>query len=77
MDLLVTKLSTYKPCDIRIDYDVNYNKVKFAEDNDFDLSGIDMKEAIGEFINMLDIDNKSEVIKYTTDLYNLSIDRPR
>ena len=77
MDLLVTKLATYKPCDIRIDYDVNYNKVKFAEDSDFDLSGIDMIEAISEFINMLDIDNKSEVIKYTSELYNTSMDRPR
>ena len=77
MDLLVTKLSSYKPCDIRIDYDANYNKVQFAEENDFDLSGIDMIEAITEFINMLDIDNKSEVAKYTTELYTRSIDRPK
>ena len=70
MDLLVTKLATYKPCDIRIDYDVNYNKVKFSEEGDFDLSGVDIIEAITEFVNLLDIDNKSEVVKYTTDLYN-------
>ena len=77
MDLLVTKLASYKPSDIRIDYDANYNKVQFAEDNEFDLSGVDMSEAITEFINMLDIDNKSEVAKYTTELYNRSVDRPK
>ena len=77
MDLLVAKLGTYKPCDIRIDYDVNYNKVKFSEENEFDLSGIDIVEAINEFIGLLDIDNKSEVVKYTTELYNRSVDRPR
>ena len=50
---------------------------KKAEDNEFDLSGVDMSEAITEFINMLDIDNKSEVAKYTTELYNRSVDRPK
>ena len=77
LDLLITKLATYKPCDIRIDYDVNYNKVRFSEEGEFDLSGIDMVEAITEFVNLLDIDNKSEVVKYTTDLYSRSMDRPR
>ena len=70
MYLLVTKLASYKPADIRIDYDVNYNKVKFSEEGDFDLSGVDIIEAITEFVNLLDIDNKSEVVKYTTELYN-------
>ena len=36
-----------------------------------------MVEAITEFVNLLDIDNKSEVVKYTTDLYSRSMDRPR
>ena len=31
MDLLVAKLGTYKPCDIRIDYDVNYNEIVFYD----------------------------------------------
>jgi DNA repair exonuclease SbcCD nuclease subunit len=73
LDLLVSKLLSYSPCDLRIDYDVNYNKVKFHEDDEYDLSGIDVIEAVSEFINMLDIDNKSEVVKYTTELYKRSI----
>ena len=76
LDLLIAKLTSYKPCEIRIDYDVNYNKVKFSEEGDFDLSGVDIIEAITEFVNLLDIENKSEVVKYTADLFARSTDRP-
>ena len=69
-------MTSYKPCEIRIDYDVNYNKVKFSEEGDFDLSGVDIIEAITEFVNLLDIENKREVVKYTADLFARSTDRP-
>ena len=36
LDLLVAKLLSYKPCDLRIDYDVNYNKVKFSEEGEYE-----------------------------------------
>lgn len=77
LDLLVAKLLTYKPFDLRIDYDVNYNKVQFTEEGEYDLSGIDIMEAIDEFINLLDIENKNEVSKYTTELYKRSQDRSK
>jgi DNA repair exonuclease SbcCD nuclease subunit len=70
LDALVTKLTTYKPVELRIDYDVNYNKLKIENDEDYDLSGVDMKHAIEEFINMLDIENKKDVINYTQSLYD-------
>ena len=35
----------------------------------YDFSGIDVVTAIDEFINLMDIDNKKEVIEYTIDLY--------
>ena len=53
----------------------DFFKVKFSEEGEYDLSGIDVIEAVNEFINLLDIENKSEVIKYTTDLYKKSIDK--
>lgn len=77
LDALVAKLLTFKPFDLRIDYDVNYNKVQFTEEGEYDLSGIDIIEAINEFINLLDIQNKAEVSKYTTDLYQRSLDRSK
>lgn len=77
LDALVAKLLTYKPFDLRIDYDVNYNKIQFTEEGEYDLSGIDIMEAISEFINLLDIENKNEVTKYTTELYKRSLDRAK
>lgn len=69
LDILVTKLTSYKPVELRIDYDVNYNKLKIENEQDYDLSGVDIKHAIEDFINILDIENKSEVVKYTQSLY--------
>ena len=69
LDALVTKLTTFKPVELRIDYDVNYNKLKIENDEDYDLSGVDIKHAISEFVNMLDIENKTDVVNYTTSLY--------
>ena len=69
LDALTTKFLTCKPCELRIDYDVNYNKLKIENDEDYDLSGVDIKHAIEEFVNMLDIENKKDVVNYSTSLY--------
>jgi len=37
-----------------------------------DLSGIDIPQAIEEFVNLLDIKNKKEIIGYTLGLYEKS-----
>ena len=36
---------------------------------DYDLSGVDINHAIEEFINLLDIENKRDVVNYTQSLY--------
>ena len=72
LDALVAKITTFKPNDLHVDYDINYNKIKVNEDADLDLSGVDITKAIQEFVNMLDINNKKEVVEYTTSLYNRS-----
>ena len=69
LNLLVTKLNAYNPCELRVDYDVNYNKIK-TPDSEKDLGNIDIEEAIFEFVNFLDINNKDEVAQYTIELYN-------
>lgn len=69
LDLLVTKMSSYKPLELRIDYDVNYNKLKIEGEKDYDLSGVDIKQAIEEFVNLLDIENKRDVVNYTQSLF--------
>ena len=37
-----------------------------------DFSGIDIETAIEEFVNLMDIKNRKEVIDYTTELYRRS-----
>ena len=70
LDALTTKFLTCKPCELRIDYDVNYNKLKIESDEEYDLSGVDIKQAINDFVNMLDINNKKEVVDYTCSLFD-------
>jgi len=72
LDALVAKMSTFKPNDFHVDYDVNYNKIKLSDDTAIDLSGVDIIKAIEDFVAMLDINNKKEVVDYTISLYNKS-----
>lgn len=72
LELLVGKMSSFKPNDLHVDYDVNYNKLKFNDQLSLDLSGVDIVKAIEEFVNLLDISNKKEVVDYTISLYNKS-----
>jgi hypothetical protein len=69
LDLLTTKFTSCKPLELRIDYDINYNKIKIENEKSYDLSGVDIHHAIEEFINMLDIENKKDVVSYTQSLY--------
>lgn len=70
LDALIAKTTSYKPTDLQVDYDIYYSKIKIKDDNDVDLSGVDINQAITEFIDMLDINNKKEVVEYTVSLYN-------
>ena len=72
LGILTTKLNQLRPQNLIIDYDLNYNKIS-NDNKSKDLSGIDISEAIEEFINLLEIDTKKEVLSYTIDLYNKCI----
>jgi len=72
LDVLIAKMSAFKPNDLHVDYDVNYNKIKLSDDAVVDLSGVDIIKAIEDFVAMLDINNKKEVVDYTISLYNKS-----
>ena len=72
MDVLLKKLSLLKPESLTVDYDINFNRLIDDTDNKEDLSGIDIPQAIEEFVNLLEIKNKKEIIKYTLGLYEKS-----
>ena len=72
IEMLLTRFSTLNPISINTDYEINFNKFGVDEDSDINISGIDIPQAIHEFVNMLDIENKEFVIKETIDLYSRS-----
>ena len=68
----ITLLGKRKKERITIDYDINFNRLLDDTENKEDLSGIDIPQAIEEFVNLLEIKNKKEIIKYTLGLYEKS-----
>lgn len=68
LNILIANLDKLQPANLQINYDFTSNKIlNNVEGHDF--SGIDITKAIEEFVNILDIDNKENIIKYTLDLY--------
>jgi DNA repair exonuclease SbcCD nuclease subunit len=72
MDILIKKLTLLKPEVLTVDYDINFNRLLDDTEDKEDLSGIDIPQAIEEFVNLLEIKNKKEIIKYTLGLYEKS-----
>ena len=72
MDILIKKLTLLKPEALTVDYDINFNRLIDDTENKEDLSGIDIPQAIEEFVNLLEIKNKKEIIRYTLSLYEKS-----
>lgn len=68
LSFLTSKLNLLNPESLTLDYDINFNKIS-DEPLSKDLSGIDITQAISEFVNLLEIDGKSDILEYTLDLY--------
>lgn len=69
IDKLIHRINSLKPQSFIVDPQVNYN-IALDEQSDCDLSGVDISKAIVEFVNMLDIEDKEDVVKRTLFLYN-------
>jgi DNA repair exonuclease SbcCD nuclease subunit len=72
LDILLGKMNSYSPIELRVDHDVNYNKIRVNDEEVYDLTSVSLETAIEEFVNMLDIQNKKEVIEYTIELMQKS-----
>ena len=68
IEILSNLLHELRPENLIIDYDVNFNRIS-NDEGDTDLSGIDIEQAIVEFIDILSVENAKEVIEYTIELY--------
>ena len=69
MDILQRVLANLKPEVLTYDYDINFNRILDSKEDIEDLSGVDIEQAIEEFINSLEPSNKKSIIDYTLGLY--------
>jgi DNA repair exonuclease SbcCD nuclease subunit len=69
LDIIMVCLNNLKPFSINVDYEINFNKFSVEGELEYEYSGVDYETAITDFVNMLDINNKHDVIQYTVDLY--------
>jgi len=69
LDKLSVKLNSFKPVTLTVDHSANFDKFDLGQEK-IDLSGVNIPQAISEFIDMLDIQNKKDVVDYTVSLYN-------
>lgn len=69
LEKLSLKLNSFHPLNIELDQTYNFSLFTQDQISDVDLSGINMSKAITEFVDMLDIQNKKDVIEYTLSLY--------
>lgn len=67
IDALVGKLSALCPLQIRTEF-ISESQFNIDELN-YEFTGVDIPAAIGEFINLIDCNNKPDVLNYTLDLY--------
>jgi len=70
VDILLKVLLSLNPLMMTVDYENTFNNLNLVDDDQTDLSGVDMTVAIKEFINMLDIDCKDDIIDRTLSVYN-------
>lgn len=75
IELLIQKISTFKPFNLAVDYSLYDNSITVNEEQSYDLSGVDMSKAIEEFITLLDIDQKDAVSRYCLDLYRKAVQK--
>ena len=72
IELLLTIFSELNAMSITTDYAINFDRFGLDDHDLGDISGVDISTAIEEFVNLLDIDNKSDVIEHTLQLYKKS-----
>jgi DNA repair exonuclease SbcCD nuclease subunit len=72
IDSLLKKISNFNPFSVSVDYSL-YDDSIIVEDQNYDATGVDLQKTIEEFVNVLDIDNKSEVINHCMELYKRAI----
>jgi DNA repair exonuclease SbcCD nuclease subunit len=69
MDILTSVFNKLQPEQFSVDYDINFNRILDNREDIEDLSGVDIEQAIEEFIGTMDLDDSKTIIEYTLGLY--------
>jgi len=69
MDILTLVFNKLQPEQFLVDYDINFNRILDNREDIEDLSGVDVEQAIEEFIGTMDLSNSKAIIEYTLGLY--------
>ena len=72
MDVLQSVIAKLGPEQLSVDYDINFNRILDNRDAVEDLSGVNIEQAIGEFIDTMELDNAKDIKEYTLGLYERS-----
>lgn len=70
IDEWIGKINNFKPLNLTVDYKYNIGVQKVVSDIDY--ASVDISDAIKEFVNKLDIEDKEDIIEYTLGLYKKS-----
>lgn len=71
-EFLLTVFKSLNPSQLNVEYESNVSEYDLEEEKR-DFSGIDVQQAIIEFIDLLDTNNKKDLIQYTIELYQKSL----
>jgi hypothetical protein len=71
-EFLINTLKSLNPAQFNVEYEVEASDYELDEEKR-DFSGIDVQQAIIEFIDMMDTNNKKDLITYTIDLYQKNL----
>lgn len=69
LDVLITRLKQLNPQQLNVEHESDVSVFEVSDTNR-DMSGVNIEAAIREFVNMMDINNRQEVINYTIEVLN-------
>lgn len=69
LDVLITKLRQLHPQQFTVEHQSGVDEFEISEQRK-DMSGINIEHAIREFVELMDINNRQEVINHTLEIFN-------
>lgn len=66
IDMLITKLNAFQPLSLHVEYEY---ETDISENVEYEFEGVEVGECIREYVDLLEIDNKQDVVEHMLDLY--------